>query len=118
VRGVLRLVKEKITPARATDAIEIELSSGRRWGMIGQADSLADSLPPLDNGENSGTIGGKMCAVSGPFTRQLGFFIGTAPFSLSAPSGGADSWGRLAPCHGSKHGSIHSLSLDRTSLVR
>jgi hypothetical protein len=32
VRGVLRLVKEKITLLELQDAIEMELKQGRKWG--------------------------------------------------------------------------------------
>ena len=39
VRGVLRLVQEKITPAELRDTIEIELKQGRHWGQ--------DSTRPL-----------------------------------------------------------------------
>lgn len=33
IRGLLRLVKEKITPSELRDAIEIELQQGRHWGQ-------------------------------------------------------------------------------------
>jgi len=36
VRGLLRLVKEKITPSELRDAIEIELKQGRKWGYDSQ----------------------------------------------------------------------------------
>ena len=44
VRGVLRLVQEKITPSELRDAIEIELKQGRHWGQ----DS---TKPPAGGGE-------------------------------------------------------------------
>ena len=36
VRGVLRLVQEKITPSELRDAIEIELKQGSKWGYDSQ----------------------------------------------------------------------------------
>jgi len=36
VRGLLRLVQEKITPSELRDAIEIELKQGRKWGHDSQ----------------------------------------------------------------------------------